>query len=62
MQVPVVVSHRYLKIVSKLCSQVSSDEFNPLIKYSQTGVTIVIIIGIVVEEDIEGEKLGGFGC
>ena len=49
-----------LKIVSLLLySQLLSHEFNPLIKYSQAGVTSVIL-RVVVEEDIEGEEFGGF--
>ena len=48
-----------LKIVSLLYSQLLSHEFNPLIKYSQAGVTSVIL-RVVVEEDIEGEEFGGF--
>lgn len=42
-----------------LYSQLLSHEFNPLIKYSQAGVTSVIL-RVVVEEDIEGEEFGGF--
>ena len=40
-------------------SYVFLHKFNPLIKYSQTGVTSVML-RVVVEENIEGEELGGF--
>ena len=43
-----------VKIVSMLCFHLSH-EFNPLIKYSKTSGTSVIILRVVVEEDIEGE-------
>ena len=36
--------------------QSSSYKFNPLIKYSETSITVVIIIRIVVEENVEGEQ------
>ena len=36
--------------------QSSSYKFNPLIKYSETRITVVIIIRIVVEENVEGEQ------
>ena len=43
-------------------SYVFLHKFNPLIKYSQTNVTSVIPLGVVVEEDIEGEQPRGFWC
>ena len=43
-------------------SYVFLHKFNPLIKYSQTNVISVIPLGVVVEEDIEGEQPRGFWC